>query len=51
LQADLDVWIKEYNEQRTHIGKYCYSGTPWETFTASKELALAKMVDQNYQPE
>ena len=49
LQTDLDVWIKGYNEQRTHTGKYCYGRTPWETFTASKELALAKMVDQSYQ--
>jgi len=50
LQADLDVWIKEYNEQRTHTGKYCFGKTPWETFLTSKELAIAKMVDQNYQP-
>lgn len=50
LQADLDQWISEYNEQRTHTGKYCYGRTPWETFMATKELALAKMVDQSYQP-
>jgi transposase InsO family protein len=50
LQSDLDQWIQEYNEQRTHTGKYCFGKTPWETFLASKELALAKMVDQSYQP-
>lgn len=50
LQTDLDVWITEYNEQRTHTGKYCFGRTPWETFLASKELAVAKMVDQNYEP-
>lgn len=50
LQEDLDLWIQEYNEQRTHTGKYCYGRTPWDTFIASKELALVKMVDQNYQP-
>jgi transposase InsO family protein len=50
LQADLDLWIKEYNEQRTHTGKYCFGRTPWETFIASRELAVAKMVDHNYQP-
>ncbi len=50
LQADLDQWIKEYNEQRTHSGKYCFGRTPWETFLASKNLAVDKMVDQNYQP-
>jgi hypothetical protein len=49
LQADLDQWISEYNEQRTHTGKYCYGRTPWETFMATKEIALAKMVDQSYQ--
>ena len=31
LQADLDKWITEYNEQRTHTGKYCYGRTPHET--------------------
>src|ERR1044071_5885566 len=44
LQADLDKWISEYNEQRTHTGKYCYGRTPWETFLATKEVALPKMV-------
>jgi hypothetical protein len=47
--SGLNLRIKEYNEQRTHTGKYCYGRTPWETFTASKELALAKMVNQSYQ--
>ena len=50
LQVDLDQWIKEYNEQRTHSGKYCFGRTPWETFETSKQLALGKMVDQTYQP-
>ena len=50
LQADLDMWIKEYNEQRTHSGKHCFGKTPWDTFQASKELAVAKMVDRNYEP-
>jgi hypothetical protein len=49
LQVDLDKWISEYNEQRTHTGKYCYERTPWETFKVTKEIALAKMVDQSYQ--
>jgi transposase InsO family protein len=49
LQEDLDLWIKAYNEQRTHTGKYCYGRTPWETFLASKDLALEKMVDQKYE--
>jgi transposase InsO family protein len=49
LQADLDLWLIEYNMQRTHSGKYCFGKTPWETFQSSKELAQNKMVDQLYQ--
>lgn len=49
LQKDLDQWIEEYNEHRTHSGKYCFGKTPWETFVASKELATTKMIDKNYQ--
>ena len=50
LQADLDQWINDYNEHRTHTGKYCFGRTPWETFESSKQLAIKKMVDHNYQP-
>ena len=49
LQEDLDDWMKEYNEQRTHSGKYCYGRTPWETFHASKQLAIEKMVDEKFE--
>jgi transposase InsO family protein len=42
LQADLDVWLCEYNEKREHSGKYCYGKTPWQTFLDSKHLAQAK---------
>lgn len=50
LQADLDQWLAEYNEERTHSGKYCFGKTPLQTFQASKELALQKMVERNYEP-
>lgn len=46
LQQDLDVWLKWYNEERTHEGKYCYGKTPWQTFLDSKHLALEKQVDE-----
>ena len=49
LQADLDEWMTEYNERRTHSGKYCYGRTPWETFLASKQLAIEKMVDEKFE--
>jgi transposase InsO family protein len=45
LQADVDVWLSEYNEKREHSGKYCYGKTPWQTFLDSKHLAQAKMLD------
>jgi transposase InsO family protein len=45
LQADVDVWLAEYNEKREHSGKYCYGKTPWQTFVDAKHLAQAKMLD------
>ncbi len=32
LQTDLDQWMIEYNERRTHQGKMCNGRTPMETF-------------------
>lgn len=48
LQKDLDIWIKEYNSNRVHSGKYCYGKTPMQTFLESKHMALEKMLDRNY---
>jgi hypothetical protein len=45
LQVDVDEWIKEYNEERTHLGKYCFGKTPMQTFVDSKKLAQEKMLD------
>ena len=44
LQADLDVWIKNYNEERPHSGRYCYGKTPMQTFRDSMQLAKDKML-------
>jgi hypothetical protein len=33
LQADLDVWLLEYNEQRPHQGRWCFGKTPMQTFS------------------
>ena len=49
LQADLDIWIKHYNEQRPHTGKYCFGKTPMQTFLDSTPMAKAKMLDSNLQ--
>jgi transposase InsO family protein len=46
LQLDLDEWMREYNEQRAHSGKYCFGKTPLETFRDSVHLAQAKMIDR-----
>ncbi len=45
LQSDVDVWINEYNTERTHSGKYCYGKTPMQTFLDSIHLAKNKMLD------
>jgi len=49
LQEDLDNWIKEYNEQRPHSGKYCFGKTPMQTFLDSIPLAKEKMLNQSVQ--
>ena len=46
LQADLDQWMKYYNEERPHSGRYCYGKTPMQTFKDSIQLAKQKMIDQ-----
>ena len=45
LQTDVDVWIKQYNEERPHSGKYCFGKTPMQTFLDSIPLAKEKMLD------
>jgi len=44
LQADLDAWIKLYNEERPHQGRWCYGKTPMQTFIDSLPLAKEKMI-------
>lgn len=44
LQTDLDAWLREYNEQRPHSGRWCYGKTPQQTFLDSIELAKAKIL-------
>jgi transposase InsO family protein len=51
LQADLDIWIKDYNEQRPHSGKYCFGKTPMQTFLDSIPLAKEKMLNNALQTQ
>jgi len=46
LQVDLELWLKEYNEERTHSGKYCFGETPLQTFLDARYLADEKMLDR-----
>ena len=46
LQQDLDGWISQYNNERTHSGKYCFGKTPMQTLVDSLPLAKQKMLDR-----
>ncbi len=46
LQHDVDRWIKSYNEERPHSGRFCFGKTPMQTFLDSKQLVEQKMLDQ-----
>lgn len=45
MQKDIDQWISFYNNERSHSGRYCFSKTPMQTFTDSKDLAKAKDIN------
>jgi len=47
LQLDLDQWIYEYNNHRTHQGKMCCGRTPMETFVDGKKIWLEKVDELN----
>ena len=44
LQADLDLWLREYNEQRLHQGRWCFGKIPIHTFLDAMPMAKAKMI-------
>lgn len=44
LQADLDGWLRAYNAERPHQGRWCYGKTPMQTFLDSLDLAKEKLV-------
>lgn len=39
LRDDLDSWIKEYNTQRPHQGRWCFGKTPMQTFLDARPIA------------
>jgi transposase InsO family protein len=44
LQNDLDLWIKSYNEERPHQGRWCFGKTPMQTFLDAIPIAKEKMI-------
>jgi transposase InsO family protein len=44
LQADLEGWLREYNEERVHQGRWCYGRTPMQTFLDTIPLAQEKLL-------
>lgn len=49
IQADLDEWFRQYNDEPTHCGKYCYGKTPMQTSQGSMHLATENMLDETVQ--
>jgi hypothetical protein len=47
LQADLDVWVDVYNNQRSHQGKMCCGRTPVQTLRDGRDLWAAKVGSLN----
>jgi transposase InsO family protein len=44
LQADLEAWVRSYNEDRPHQGRWCFGKTPMQTFLDAIPLAREKMI-------
>jgi transposase InsO family protein len=44
LQRDLDAWMTDYNESRSHQGRYCFGKTPVQTFLDGRGIAREKQI-------
>jgi len=44
LQNDLDLWVRSYNEERPHQGRWCFGKTPMQTFLDTTPIAKEKMI-------
>ena len=42
--ADLDAWMTEYNERRSHQGRWCFGKTPMQTYLDAIPLAKEKIM-------
>jgi hypothetical protein len=43
IRLDPDEWVRQYNQERAHSGKYCYGKTPMQAFKGSIPLAGEKL--------
>lgn len=44
LQNDVEHWLRQYNENRPHSGKYRYGKTPIQTFQDGNVIVRAKAI-------
>lgn len=46
LQTDVDEWLRHFNQERPHSGRYCYGKTPMQTFTEARHPAHEKLLER-----
>ena len=44
LQADLDLWMREFNEARPHQGRWRFGKAPLQTFLDAIPMTREKMI-------
>jgi transposase InsO family protein len=44
LQGDLDAFLDDYNQRRSHQGRWCFGKTPMQTFHDTLALAKEKLI-------
>lgn len=49
LQFDLDEFLRHYNEERTHQGKFCCGRTPLQTFLDGRAVVEEKMLNRQFE--
>jgi hypothetical protein len=42
IQTDIDEWLRQYNHNRPHSGRFCFGKTPYQTFIDAKHIAFNK---------
>jgi hypothetical protein len=48
LQKDLDLWIRSYNEERPHQGRWCFGKTPLQTFLDGNMKGVGRIYQQTF---